>query len=47
MLSYIFSLAMMKFSNQSDGSHYVIVGIAKDYQLNPKIVGGGFLYTYK
>lgn len=38
---------MMKFSNQSDGSQYVIVGIAKDYQLNPKIVGGGFLYTYK
>jgi hypothetical protein len=23
------------------------VGVAKDLQLNPRQVGGGFLYTYK
>ncbi|XP_065348507.1 splicing factor 3B subunit 3 [Cloeon dipterum] len=40
-------VALLRFNNQPDGSQFVVIGIAKDFQLNPKIVGGGFLYTYK
>lgn len=37
----------MKFGNQADNQQFVIVGVAKELQLNPRQVGGGFLYTYK
>jgi hypothetical protein len=37
----------VKFANQADNQQFVIVGVAKDLQLNPRQVGGGFLYTYK
>jgi hypothetical protein len=42
-----FSIALVKFSNQADNQQFVIVGVAKDLQLNPRQAGGGFLYTYK
>jgi hypothetical protein len=41
------SIALVKFANQADNQQFVIVGVAKDLQLNPRQVGGGFLYTYK
>jgi len=37
----------VRFANQADNQQFVIVGVAKDLQLNPRQVGGGFLYTYK
>jgi hypothetical protein len=37
----------VKFGNQPDNQQFVIVGVAKELQLNPRQVGGGFLYTYK
>jgi hypothetical protein len=37
----------VKFANQHDNQQFVIVGVAKEFQLNPRQVGGGFLYTYK
>jgi hypothetical protein len=37
----------VKFGNQADNQQFVIVGVAKELQLNPRQVGGGFLYTYK
>ncbi|XP_033214753.1 splicing factor 3B subunit 3-like [Belonocnema kinseyi] len=40
------SLAMVKFGNQGD-QQFLIVGVAKDYQLNPRISNGGYLHTYK
>lgn len=43
---FIFSLAIVKFANQGD-QQFLIVGVAKEYQLNPRISNGGFLYTYK
>lgn len=42
-----FSIALVKFGNQADNQQFVIVGVAKELQLNPRQVGGGFLYTYK
>ena len=42
-----FSLAICKFSNQPDNQQFLVVGIAKDYQLNPKQISGGYLNTYK
>jgi splicing factor 3B subunit 3 len=41
------SIALVKFANQADNQQFVIVGVAKDLQLNPRQVGGGFLYTYR
>lgn len=40
------SLAMVKFANQGN-QQFLIVGVAKDYQLNPRISNGGYLYTYR
>ncbi len=31
----------------SPESLYCLVGVAKDYRLNPRQVGGGFIYAYK
>nr|CAD7454647.1 unnamed protein product [Timema tahoe] len=41
------SIALCKFSNQPESQQFVVVGVAKDYQLNPRQVGGGSLYTYR
>lgn len=39
-------LALVKFANQGD-QLFLIVGVAKEYQLNPRVSNNGFLYTYK
>lgn len=44
---FVCSVCLLRFANQPDGTQFVIIGVAKDYQLNPKQVGGGFLYTYR
>lgn len=41
-----FSLAVCKFANQGD-DQFLIVGVAKDLQLNPRQMNGGFLYTFR
>eukprot|EP00095_Tigriopus_kingsejongensis_P012083 snap_masked-scaffold60_size442463-processed-gene-3.15 protein:Tk12083 transcript:snap_masked-scaffold60_size442463-processed-gene-3.15-mRNA-1 annotation:"splicing factor 3b subunit 3" len=41
------SIALVKFGSYPDAL-YCIIGVAKDYGLNPRTVGGGgFLYTYR
>lgn len=40
------SIAMVRFSAYPDHLHCVI-GVTKDYHINPRSVGGGFLYTYR
>lgn len=42
----IFSVAVCRFTNTGD-DWYVLVGVARDMILNPKSVGGGFIYTYR
>lgn len=42
-----YSLALVKFSKQPDSDCYLVVGVAKDYQLNPKQFSAGYLDTYK
>lgn len=41
------SIALVKFANQTDNQLYVLVGIGKDLQLNPRQVNCGFVHTYK
>lgn len=41
------SLALVKFSNQPDGHMFLVVGVAKDYQLNPRQLSAGYLDTYR
>lgn len=41
-----YSLSLVKFANQGD-QLFLIVGVAKEFQLNPRVSSGGFLYTYK
>lgn len=41
-----FSVAVCRFPNTGD-DWYVLVGVARDMILNPKSVGGGFIYTYR
>ena len=41
-----FSVCLVKFSSQPD-STFCLVGVAKDYKLNPRSVGGGFVYAYR
>ena len=36
----------MKFNSQPDAT-FCLVGVAKDYKLNPRSVGGGFVYAYR
>lgn len=43
---FCYSLGLVKFSNQGD-QLFLIVGVAKEFQLNPRVSNGGFLYTYK
>ena len=37
---------MCRFTNTGD-DWYVLVGVARDMILNPRSVGGGFIYTYR
>lgn len=39
-------MAVCRFPNTGD-DWYVLVGVARDMILNPKSVGGGFIYTYR
>ncbi|KAM7396170.1 hypothetical protein PAMP_019232 [Pampus punctatissimus] len=41
-----FSVAVCRFTNTGD-DWYVLVGVARDMILNPRSVGGGFIYTYR
>ncbi|XP_035766455.1 splicing factor 3B subunit 3 [Neolamprologus brichardi] len=41
-----FSVAACRFTNTGD-DWYVLVGVARDMILNPRSVGGGFIYTYR
>ncbi|KAF7268952.1 hypothetical protein GWI33_017981 [Rhynchophorus ferrugineus] len=41
------SLALIKFHGQPEHQWFLIVGVAKDFQLNPRICTQGFLDTYK
>lgn len=45
-LSLFFSVAVCRFPNTGD-DWYVLVGVARDMILNPRSVGGGFIYTYR
>lgn len=40
------SVAVCRFPNTGD-DWYVLVGVARDMILNPRSVGGGFIYTYR
>lgn len=41
------SLALVKFHNQPDHQWFLIVGVSKDLQLNPRQCNAGFLDTYR
>ncbi|XP_037094869.1 splicing factor 3B subunit 3-like [Pollicipes pollicipes] len=41
------SIALVKFASQPETDQYVLVGVAKDYQLSPKQVDCGYIYCYK
>ncbi|MEQ2209354.1 Splicing factor 3B subunit 3 [Xenoophorus captivus] len=40
------SVAVCRFPNTGD-DWYILVGVARDMILNPRSVGGGFIYTYR
>lgn len=40
------SVAVCRFANGGD-DWYVLVGVARDMILNPRSVGGGYIYTYR
>ncbi|KAI5719200.1 hypothetical protein M8J76_006686 [Diaphorina citri] len=42
----VFSISLVKFSNRPD-AQYLVLGVAKDLNLNPRVSNGGFLYTYR
>uniref|UniRef100_A0A0A9YIZ9 Splicing factor 3B subunit 3 n=2 Tax=Lygus hesperus TaxID=30085 RepID=A0A0A9YIZ9_LYGHE len=41
------SLTLVKFANQPDNHLFLVVGVAKDYQLNPRSISAGYLDTYR
>ncbi|KAI5623964.1 splicing factor 3B subunit 3, partial [Silurus asotus] len=41
-----FSVAVCRFANGGD-DWYVLVGVSRDMLLNPRSVGGGYIYTYR
>ena len=43
---FIFSIALVRFATYPD-TLYCLVGVAKNYQLSPRAVEGGSLYTYR
>ncbi len=40
------SVAFVQFASHPNQT-FLLVGVAKDYQLNPRVVAGGFVYTYR
>ena len=40
------SVTVCRFASGGD-DWYVLVGVARDMILNPRSVGGGFIYTYR
>lgn len=40
------SVAVCRFANGGD-DWYVLVGVSRDMILNPRSVGGGYIYTYR
>lgn len=43
----IVSMCMSKFTTTMDGRYYLAVGIARDFQLNPRMNGGGAIDIYR
>lgn len=43
----IMSMCLLKFHSAMDGRHYLAVGIAKDFQLNPRVNNGGAIDIYR
>lgn len=43
----IMSMAVMKFAAAADGRYYLVVGVAKDLQLNPRLSNGGAIDVYR
>lgn len=43
----IMSMCLMKFSIIGDGRFYLVIGIAKDLMLSPRITNGGYIDVYK
>ncbi|CAH1955904.1 unnamed protein product [Acanthoscelides obtectus] len=41
------SLALLKFHGQPEHQWFLVVGVAKDFQLNPRLCTVGFLDTYR
>lgn len=41
------SLCLVKFHGQPEHQWFLIVGVAKDFQLNPRQCNSGYLDTYK
>jgi len=41
------SIGITRFTNQDPEDYFVLVGVAKDFKLNPGQADGGFIYTYK
>lgn len=41
------AIALVKFHSQPEHQWFLIVGIARDFQLNPRQCNTGFLDTYK
>ena len=46
LLTHIYSVCLLKFNAQPEFT-FCLVGVAKDYKLNPRSVGGGFIYAYR
>ena len=41
------SIALCKFPHMDPTSTFCLVGVAKDYQLSPRSVGGGSIHVYR
>lgn len=41
------SLVLLKFHGQSEHQWFLVIGVAKDFQLNPKSCSTGYIDTYK
>lgn len=41
------SLALVKFHGQPEHQWFLIIGISKDFQLNPRLCTNGYIDTYK
>ena len=41
------SVSLCKFPHMDPSSTFCLVGVAKDYQLSPRSVGGGSIHVYR